>query len=302
MGSSRREVLKSLSVASAGFTGWTPNVVDLLCPPETDGIADQFFDELRDESERSTRTTLEECATEICERVNEYEKSIDEIIDDETAARGSAALADSNRQINRLQKLLEILNDQHITSVVEPSDLDDAKNTTRRATQFYPLLGAGKNLYEAGCEVVETSRYDDNYEKVIEDFLYAIIVFGIEVYFWKTNVAYELSWEGTQKLSNQTLLRYSNHGCDRCIALLMSEIHWALRDLPTDVIPEETPRDFGSFAEEQLTNIQDLDEFDLVSPSSLEKFEIEAEVLEEAVYEVHEENSFLAGRVCEWIR
>lgn len=187
---------------------------------------DGYFSSLPSDEEARTRVMVN-CAESLC-------LNIDSLSDEELEAVEEGS-ADFDSLLRRTRLAAEILEEQNITTAIDSSMFNSLESGTREATRFIPLLGGLHHLLEASCKVQE----DD--PESIEDFTRASLTFGIEVALWSISAPYQIAFAATRYISNVTLVRLLNRGCNRCVATAMSEIHWAIRGtIHGEVIADDT--------------------------------------------------------------
>lgn len=190
-----------------------------------DAISTSFFDALREVEEQERGQLLAACADDLCVAEQMSDKSTEEIIEETSRI---------DQHLRRIRFGVRILNDNNITTALDTSMVHDLETGTRDATRVVPLVGSFNNLQAAACEVGSDPDPDE-----VEQFIYACVAFGLEVWLWHSTAPFQMAWRGTRFASNRTLLRYANHGCNGCIAWAMSEIHWALRSVPYAAVSED---------------------------------------------------------------
>lgn len=131
----------------------------------------------------------------------------------------------SEDTIRRIRFGVRILNEYNLTNTIDESLIAKGEKNLKRSTAYIPLLGSFNHLLESACEVEVPNPEPSQ----IKNFLYASLAFGIEVALWSIGAPYQMAWRSTRFMSNRTLLRFARHGCRGCVALAMSEIHWAIR-------------------------------------------------------------------------
>jgi len=181
-----------------------------------ENISEGYFDALP-KTKADRNSTVVGCANELCSARKAISK---EVLN--TVVDGSGSVSDV---VRRLQFGIRILNEYNITDKVDESMIETRRQDLSDYTRYLPLVGSFNNLCEAAC-AVETP--DPNPEAV-KDFLFATAAFGLEVALWTIGTPYKMAWSGTRFIANRTFLRFARYGCRGCIALLMSELHWAIR-------------------------------------------------------------------------
>ncbi|WP_411967747.1 hypothetical protein [Haloferax sp. YSSS75] len=94
-----------------------------------------------------------------------------------------------------------------------------------------------------------------------EEFAYALAAFALEVGLWWFGAPYKMAWRGTRFVSNRTLLRASRYLDNRLIALLMSEVHWKIREKVYDEVSADNLQSIGGEVEYVLTEFDELREY-----------------------------------------
>lgn len=199
-------------------------VTPLIATPETvveddaifDTIAEGFFDALPN-TKKGRNTAVIECANGLCRA----KKAISKKVFDAVIAGGDSAMD----IVRRLQFGVRILNEYILTDTIDESMIEKGRRNLSKATRYIPLIGSFNRLCETAC-TVDASEPD---AEAITDFFYATIAFGIEVALWTVGAPYKMAWNGTRFIANRTFLRFARYGCRGCIALMMGELHWAIR-------------------------------------------------------------------------
>lgn len=218
----RRAYLKGVA-ASALIV----SAADVAAAEETTpSIERRYFDAFGEVDEANKKDVLVGCADSLCLDIGAASGSVAQVIEKSE---------DLNEQIRRVRFGARILNEQNITSVIDASMVGSVEQKVKDVTRFMPLLGSVSNLRAAACAVDDPPRPEQ-----VERFLYAALAFGVEVTLWYTGAPYKMAWRGTRFVSNRSFLRFANYGCNGCIALLMSELHWGLRAVPYNLASEDT--------------------------------------------------------------
>ncbi|ARS90797.1 hypothetical protein B1756_14415 [Natrarchaeobaculum aegyptiacum] len=231
-----------------------------------DSIAEVYFDSFREVDQADRGQIIVECADALC---------VEERISDETTDEIVTDVDRINHHIRRVRFGARILNDHNLTTAITESQVQEIGDDVDRLTRFTPLVGSLNNLQAAACAIKDDPEPGD-----IESFLYASLAFGLEVALWQSTAPYQMAWNGTRFVSNRTFLRYANHGCNGCIALAMSELHWALRAVPYSLASEDRVEFVVSELEEVRATANDLD-YDV-------EIDIDREIFRESVGELNE--------------
>lgn len=186
---------------------------------ESSGLEDvskNYFGALP-ETKTERNSTVVECANNLCAA----RKTVpEEVID--TVVNGGGSATDV---VRRLEFGVRILNEYNITDQIDESMIRAGRQDLTDYTRYLPLVGSFNNLCESACAV----NTPDPDPEAVKDFLFATGAFGLEVILWTIGTPYKMAWNGTRFIANRTFLRFAQHGCRECIALLMSELHWAIR-------------------------------------------------------------------------
>ena len=191
--------------------------------PET--VAQNALAASRDIPETDRKERYEDCASALCEVARFREETINQL--EQGADSGENA-------IRRARLIVGILDEQGITTAVEPRHLRYAREGFSESVEFVPMLASCNSLLTASCAL------SDEEEGAEEQFVNALVALVLEVALWYFGAPYKMAWRGTRFASNRTLLRFARHGCNRCVAFAMSEIHWALRGEVFEVVDEGT--------------------------------------------------------------
>lgn len=207
---------------------------------QLDTIAREFFDALPDsETERSEAVT--DCANALCTAQRAVSKEVIDLV-----REGGATVDDF---IRHLRFGIRTLNEFNITTAVDETTLERSQRATSKLTQYLPLLGSFNNLCDAACKV-ETPNPDADQ---VQKFLFAAIAFGIEIGLWSVGAPFNIAFKGTRFVANRTFLRFTRHGCRGCVALAMSEIHWAIRGT---IYSDGVTQSNVQFVYKQITELQ----------------------------------------------
>lgn len=234
----RRSYLSAVVVTPLTATRGIQIVSAMKDPDHYFGIARHFFDPLRD-SDMNSQEMIVGCANELCRtRRTVSEQTLESVINGSRSA---------DNLLRRLRIAVGIFNEFNITTIVSESMVEVGERELRTYTRFIPLVGSFNNLLNAACQV------SPNEPETLEDFLYASLAFGLEVALWAHGAPYKMAWRGTRFISNRTFLRFARFGCHRCIALVMSELHWALRNA---IYAEVVSKDRMEFVLKELRRLQ----------------------------------------------
>lgn len=134
----------------------------------------------------------------------------------------------------RLKYGIEILHNNDIAQYLDDAWVVAFRNKIGVITRFLPLVGSFNNLYGHARTLDKAVQNNwilsDVNEEKFELFGYSLAAFCLEVGLWYVGAPYKMAWKGTRFVSNRTLLRGINYLDNRVVALLMSEIHWKIRE------------------------------------------------------------------------
>lgn len=213
-------------------------------------LSDGYFGALP-ETKADRNTTVVECANELCSaRKAVSEETLNAVVD------GGGSTSDI---VRRLQFGVRILNEYNITDKIDESMVEAGQRDLSDYTRYLPLIGSFNNLCDAAC-AVETPKPDP---EAIKDFLFATAAFGLEVALWTIGTPYKMAWSGTRFIANRTFLRFARYGCRGCIALLMSELHWAIRGSVYGEVVTESNVEFVWDQIQELENVAEETDYDV---------------------------------------
>lgn len=132
---------------------------------------------------------------------------------------------DFTRQTFRAQHLLAMLTEQQLVQSLTPKDIVSVRETVPNAVRFFPLIGSANNVITTAADVTE-----EDSEALVE-FYVAVAAFCVEVLFFQFGMGYKIAFRGTNLLATRTtfgrLLQYTT---PKTYGLILSEVHWALRE------------------------------------------------------------------------
>lgn len=209
----RRKVLRLVASSTVVFAAPAqPVSADSEVDP-LEEIAGNFFSAMRGAKDK--QGTVISCANGFCEAQKEISReTLDAIVE-------SGEMTETG--IRRARFGVRVLREYGLTDAVNESMLESGERSVKRYTRYLPLLGSFNNCRTAACAV------DEDKPETIERFLYASLAFGMEVALWYYGAPFKMAWRGTRFIANRTFLRLARNGCRACVALAMSEIHWAIR-------------------------------------------------------------------------
>lgn len=208
----RRDYLKGLAISPIVFSQPVSAVEANLLNTVSDG----YFEALPD-TEAQRHNAIVNCATQLCQARQTVSKAeLDAVVNGGEAA---------DHILRRLKFGVRILNENRITNKIKESHIESGRRNLEDKTKYIPLARSFNELTKAACEVQQQTRNSE----AVKNFLVASLAFGMEVALWVNGAPYRIAWRGTRYVANRTFLRFARSGCQGCIALAMSELHWAIR-------------------------------------------------------------------------
>lgn len=152
-------------------------------------------------------------------------------IDEPLIEKALSSIGDAEELARRTKFVIDILHNNDLGNYLDDTWVVAARNNLKVITRFLPLATSFNNLYLHAKDLDNTVKEklevkDEKYET----FGYALLAFAIEVGFFCYGTPYRMAWRGTRFVSNRTLLRVGEHLDNKLIALVMSEIHWKIRE------------------------------------------------------------------------
>ncbi|MXV62087.1 hypothetical protein GS429_08435 [Natronorubrum sp. JWXQ-INN-674] len=142
---------------------------------------------------------------------------------------------DGHRQTYRLQHLAQLLN-QELGTSLPTSYIDDINVTTGKLNSHLPIIASGQNLIEAGNEYQIAREEGVDTQEAEEELMISVLLFCCELYLLQSTTVYQLSFSGTRYVANTGLVRFRGVLGLRGYALILSEVHWAIRGTIVGVI------------------------------------------------------------------
>lgn len=144
-----------------------------------------------------------------------------------------SSVGEAKELVRRTQFGVQILQNHDVGNYLDEAWVGMFKNRLEVVTRFLPLVSSFNNLYASASTLdvaaKKATRLAKVHEGKYEEFAYSIATFALEVGLWWFGAPYKMAWRGTRFVSNRTLLRAVNYLDNRLVALLMSEIHWKIR-------------------------------------------------------------------------
>ncbi|MFD1515127.1 hypothetical protein [Halomarina rubra] len=159
------------------------------------------------------------------------------------------------RATNQAAYLIPVFNELLDTGL-RPDAVEVLRDNTRGIRDYLPLIASGQNLYEA-AEQYDQDPTDENLERLG----IASAVFAGEVALSEFGVPYRLSFELTGALSRHLLYRFRGQIGVKAYALMLSEVHWLIREEIVDTatyVIEKTAEYSADVAGEQLKEDSEL--------------------------------------------
>lgn len=208
----RRDILR----AAASLPAILPGAATATVPSVDEAFSAGYFDALPDTKAKRNDAVVG-CANRLCQA----QRTISEPVL-QSVVEG---IKSADSIIRRLTFAVRTLTEYDITTKIDEAMIEAGREDLSDYTRYIPLVQSFNNLCSAAC-AIETPAPNS---EAIRAFLVAVVAFGAEVALWTVGAPYKIAWGGTRYIANRTLLRFARHGCRGCIALLMSELHWAIR-------------------------------------------------------------------------
>lgn len=129
------------------------------------------------------------------------------------------------RETFRAQHILAILAEKGMVRTFDPDDIVAVRESVPTWIRFLPLIGSANNVVKMACAV------DESKPDTVIDFYLAVAAFCIEVAFFQFGIGYKLAFRGTNVLATSaTFARLHRYTGSKMYGLVLSEIHWALRE------------------------------------------------------------------------
>ena len=219
----RRTFLKSTGASVSGLA--VASTSAKASAANLDELPLGFFGAFEQIESASREQALKQCANALCVE--------DQLPNEETGEIGES-LENINHQLRRVRFGIRTLNEYRITTAINESMVQTLEQDMRDYTRVVPLVGSFNHLQETACQVGSAPT-----DEHLQEFLYGLMSFGLEVGMWHSTAPYRMAWNGTRFVSNRTFLRYAREGCGGCIAFVMSELHWALRAVPYQLVSHD---------------------------------------------------------------
>lgn len=222
------------------------------------GFSDEFLD-----SDRNTHEIIADISDVIIEVVEIESLGIRE-------EEYNPPSQEAHRQVSRAKHLARLL-DENVEYNIPVSQINEIENYSRPVAKYMPFVSSAFNFYEVCEQVHKLSKdaSDEVIEEADEQFLIAALVLVSEIALLQTSVMYKTAFVGTRYVANYGLIRLRSRVGLRSYALLLSEVHWAIRgqlELVKTYIIEttyETVVEFGKMGLNSLLDILFSDDFDL---------------------------------------
>jgi hypothetical protein len=161
----------------------------------------------------------------------------------------------------RLQFGIEILHNNNIARYLDDGWVVLFRDKLGKVTRVLPLVGSFNNVYhyaQALDKSVQSNWLLSSVdEEKFENFVYSMAAFCLEIGLWAVGAPYKMAWRGTRFVSNRTLLRAINYLDNRLVGLLMSEIHWKIRE---EIYESVSAENIGATVEELEYYVNQFDE------------------------------------------
>ncbi|QCS44669.1 hypothetical protein [Natrinema versiforme] len=191
---------------------------------------------------------------------------------------------DANRQTYRLQHIAELLNTD-FGAKIPTSYIDDISVSAGKISSYLPLVAAGQNLIEAGKNYQKAKNKDNNVEEAEEELVISMLLFVCELCLLQSTATYRLSFSGTRYVANMGLVRFRAILGMRGYALILSEVHWAIRGKLAGVQSRIVEKSATIVAEHrsEVLAVDYISREDLIELANLNEDSLDYEFLNESV-------------------
>jgi len=186
---------------------------------EIQSLFSGFYSKLGDADQQRRETTIQ-TAQQLCSSTQDFGN----------VSNAASAVAEGKESTRRLDFAVQIIN-ENFNEQLSRSAISDLRGATNRASRFVPVVGSFNAMHSDACAVAS-----DPTQEAIEDYYISTMSFGVEVGMAQVGF-YRSAFRGTRYVANNANLAKLRTVCgDRCYALAMSEIHWALRAAPSQFV------------------------------------------------------------------
>jgi len=164
-----------------------------------------------------------------------------------------------SEELRRLHEIAEIIND-HFDAGIETDGLDQVYDEAKSVEQYLPILASAKRLVDESCKLL---RGSDN--RSLTKLYIAIGVFAAECALFTSAVPYRVSFSGTRYIANNLLVHFRGRMGLTLYAVLLREVHWAIRGTITGFPSylwnktEELAAEYDAFDRPKLTDVFNID-------------------------------------------
>lgn len=157
--------------------------------------------------------------------------------DDETPTVGEV-LSKHKESYRRLRKITEIVEDG-LQIDLGHSKFTRLASTASEVSSVWAFVVAGNNLL-ISADALDHAREQASHlsgikERYFHDFYHSIVVFIANGIFLWSPIKYKFAWKGTRYLNNRVLYRFRKLS-PKFYRLLLSEVHYAIRGLPSTAL------------------------------------------------------------------
>lgn len=157
-----------------------------------------------------------------------------ELIEWRLINEGFSSVGVAEDLLRRTEFVIQILHNHHVGNYLDEAWIASTRSRFKIVTRFLPMVTSYNNLYRSARHLDRIVEHAHSLsvvsDEVFEDFTYSIATFALELGLWTVGTPYKMAWVGTRFISNRTLLRMLHYLDNRLVALLMSEIHWKIRE------------------------------------------------------------------------
>jgi len=192
-----------------GYTNCSSEKVNAL-----DSAVQSSFDRLPKNDSRRNQVT-KQVANEICAAPT-------------TNLSTNASAGELQAELMKTSHAVALMNEE-FNSDINPRRFKNAAGTAGEVAKYTTILGSYNHLHTAAC------AYDQEEPDTVEEFYIASAAFGVEVLLIQHQMYYKASFKVGQKVEHtKSFQTIQKVGGDEAAALVLSEVHWFVRQGMTD--------------------------------------------------------------------
>lgn len=191
-------------------------------------------------------------------------------------------VGNTSKQLRRTEKVVEVLNEDLNVDIPKRyiNSISRMNSSSSTINKCLPVVAAGQNCIEAAenyQEAKETGQRD-KIRKAKEDLFISFFLLACHVIILQSSTTYKLSFRGTRYAANRGLVYIRKYMGNRVYALILSEVHWAIRGTLNGVISTIVDRsksivwslyfELDSEERRELQNIKESLDYDFLKEES----------------------------------